>query len=332
MTNGLTIFQVSHIIYVTEPRTPLNNAYHAGSFNLRQKIKMAKQHQPPLNVEQQIGNLKAVGLVIEKEAEAKEFLNNVSYFRLIKAFGIKEKNSNFSNGNSFNKIKGLYIFNAKLRHLIFSQLEKVEVNLRCRIANYFSCKYGVLGYKDPNNFIDEEKHRKFLSDINNEINRNNRAAFVRNFKDNYVGGELPFYALIELFSFGMLSKFFRNMKGEDKKEIANFYGVPYTYLQSWFEHLAFVRNICAHYGRLYNAKFTITPELFDQYTDKGIGNLRFFASLICLKHLLPNDKHWKSFVKKLKKLMKKFPCAQRTHLGIPAGNWVRLLLVPMNKI
>lgn len=35
-----------------------------------------------------------------------------------------------------------------LRHLLFTQIEKVEVNLRCRVANYFSCTYGVPGYKD----------------------------------------------------------------------------------------------------------------------------------------------------------------------------------------
>lgn len=209
---------------------------------------MLKKHQEPLDILQQIENLKNLGLIIEDEAKAIDFLSNVSYFRLIKAFGIKEKNSNFPEGITFENIKGLYIFNAKLRHLLFAQLEKVEVNLRCRISNYFSCKYGIFGYKDANNFKEPEFHAKFLTDIDTEIKRNNKAAFVRNFKDNYEGGDLPFYALIELFSFGTLSKFFKNMKNSDKKEIAKSYGVGYTYLESWFEHLAFVRNICAHYA------------------------------------------------------------------------------------
>ena len=34
------------------------------------------------------------------------------------------------------------MFNANFRQAIFAQIEKVEVNLRCRIANYFSVKYG----------------------------------------------------------------------------------------------------------------------------------------------------------------------------------------------
>lgn len=290
---------------------------------------MLKKHQEPLDVLQQIENLKNLGLKIDDEEKAIEFLNNVSYFCLIKAFGIKEKNSNFPEGITFDNIKGLYIFNAKLRHLLFAQLEKVEVNLRCRIANYFSCKYGIFGYKDANNFKVPEYHAKFMNDIGTEINRNKKAAFVRNFQDNYDGGDLPFYALVELFSFGTLSKFFKNMKNSDKKEIAKSYGVGYTYLESWFEHLAFVRNICAHYGRLYNSNLSISPILYKQYTDLGVSSLRIFASLVCLKHLLPNDKHWNNFIVKVSLLIDDFPCVNKDYLGFPNLEWEKLLSLPL---
>lgn len=293
---------------------------------------MLKKHQEPLDVLQQIENLKNLGLKIDDEEKAIEFLNNVSYFRLIKAFGIKEKNSNFPEGITFENIKGLYIFNAKLRHLLFAQLEKVEVNLRCRIANYFSCKYGIFGYKDANNFKVPEYHAKFLTDIETEIKRNNKAPFVRNFQDNYEGGYLPFYALIELFSFGTLSKFFKNMKNSDKKEIAKSYGVGYTYLESWFEHLAFVRNICAHYGRLYNNNLSISPILYKQYTDLGVSSLRVFASLVCLKHLLPNDEHWNNFIVKVSLLIDDFPCVNKDYLGFPNLEWEKLLSLPLSEL
>lgn len=290
---------------------------------------MLKKHQEPLNILQQIENLKNLGLIIEDEEKAKEFLNNVSYFRLIKAFGIKEKNSNFPKGITFDNIKGLYIFNAKLRHLLFAQLEKVEVNLRCRLSNYFSCKYGIFGYQEVKNFKVPEYHKKFLKDITTEINRNGKAAFVRNFKDNYEGGDLPFYALVELFSFGTLSKFFKNMKNEDKKEIAKLYGVKYTYLESWFEHLAFVRNICAHYGRLYNSNMTITPKLYEQYSKSGISSLRVFASLLCMKHLLPNDEHWQMFIVKISLLIRDFSCVKPALMGFPDKEWEIILSKPI---
>jgi abortive infection bacteriophage resistance protein len=287
-----------------------------------------------MNVDEQIKNLKDLGLTIEDEGSAKTFLNNVSYFRLIKAYGLglKDENLRFKTGVTFNQIKGVYLFNGKFRHLIFAELEKVEVNLRCRIANYFSCKYGVLGYKDSSNFQDPAYHNKFLVDIHAEVNRNKKSPFVRNFENNYEGGELPFYALVELFSFGMLSKFFKNMKNEDKKAIAVMYGVKYTYLESWFEHLAFVRNNCAHYGRLYNMKMSITPVLYKQYTDKGIGNLRVFASLICLKHLLPNDEHWNKFVVEISLLFEDFPCVRKELMGFPENDWEKLLVTPLKEL
>lgn len=177
-----------------------------------------------------------------------------------------------------------------------------------------------------------EYHTKFLTDIETEIKRNKKAAFVRNSQDNYEGGDLPFYALVELFSFGTLSKFFKNMKNSDKKEIAKSYGVGYTYLESWFEHLAFVRNICAHYGRLYNSNLSISPILYKQYADLGVSSLRVFASLVCLKHLLPNDAHWNNFIVKVSLLIDDFPCVNKDYLGFPNLEWEKLLSLPLSEI
>lgn len=90
----------------------------------------------------------------------------------------------------------------------------------------------------------------FIEDIKEEVGRNSKAPFVRNFRDNYEGGELPIYALVEVFSFGTLSKFYKNMKNVDKKVVAKSFGIGYTYLESWLESISYVRNICAHYGVL----------------------------------------------------------------------------------
>ena len=294
---------------------------------------MLKQHQPPMNVQQQIENLKSLNCSIENEEKAQDFLNNVSYFRLIKGFGfsLKEKNSNYTDGVTFEQIKGLYLFNAKFRHLLFPEIEKVEINLRCRIANHFCCKYGVLGYKDSTNFQNTEHHQKCLEDIEAEIKRNKKSPFVRNFQTKYEGGDLPLYAAIELFSFGTLSKFYKNMKSEDKKEIATKYGVTYTYLESWIEHLAFVRNICAHYGRLYNAKFSKTPNLYKEYTENKIGNQRVYASLICLKYLLPNNEHWEMFIAEINMLLQDFPCVDIKLMGFPENIlWQSYLLTDLS--
>lgn len=107
-----------------------------------------KKHQPPMTIDEQIENLKNIGLVINNEEYAKRILNDISYFRLIKAYSLnlKPKNGNYYKGITFEEIVGLYLFNANLRQIIFPEIEKVEINVRCRVANYFAEKYGVLGY------------------------------------------------------------------------------------------------------------------------------------------------------------------------------------------
>ena len=76
---------------------------------------MPKEHQTPIDIEAQIKNLELLNCTIDDYEETRTFLNDVSYFRLVKGycFGLKSKNSNFNDGVSFNQIKGLYLFNAK---------------------------------------------------------------------------------------------------------------------------------------------------------------------------------------------------------------------------
>ena len=151
-----------------------------------------------------------------------------------------------------------------------------------------------------------------------------KAPFVKNFRENYEGGKLPIYALVEIFSFGTLSKFFKNLKKPDKKIIAKSFGVGYTYLESWLESISYVRNICAHYGRLYNAKLSKTPMIYKEYSKAGIRNNSIFGVLLCLKHLLKNDDHWNLFVDRIELLFEKYECVDIGTMGFPR-NWKELL-------
>jgi abortive infection bacteriophage resistance protein len=209
---------------------------------------------------------------------------------------------------------------------LLPEIEKIEINVRCRIANYFAQQYGVLGYLEADNFVNTQYHQSFLDDIEEEIRRNSKAPFVRNFKDNYEGGQLPIYALVEVFSFGTLSKFYKNMKNPDKKAVAKSFGVGYTYLESWLESISYVRNICAHYGRLYNAKLSKTPKLYNEYTEAGVGNNRIFGVLLCIRMMLKKDKHWNTFVEQVELLFEKYEHVDFKTMGFPE-NWKELLEV-----
>ena len=286
-----------------------------------------KKHQKAMTIDEQIENLKSLGLVVSDEDYARKVLNDISYFRLIKAYGLglKPKNGEYQENVLFEDIVNLYTFNLKFRYLLFPLIESIEVNLRCRLSNYFCCKYGVLGYKEKEIFANEKHFEEIKKSIEEELQRNSNALFVKNFKENYEGGDLPFYALVEVFSFGTLSKYYKNLNNVDKKEIAKLFGVGYTYLESWIEHISFVRNICAHYGRLYNAKMPKTPILYKEYTEKRIGNNRVFATLICIKHLLKDNEKWEIFVGDLEELINKYDNVRISTMGFPE-NWKELLI------
>jgi len=136
-------------------------------------------------------------------------------------------------------------------------------------------------------------HRNLLNKLEKEVIRNN-TSFIKNFKNNYEEAKLPFYAVIELFSLGMLSKFFGNLKAEDKKAIAKGnYNIGYTYFESWINSISFVRNICAHYGRLYDVKLVKQPLLYKEY--KEVNNYRILAVILCMKHIIKNEMVWLTF-------------------------------------
>lgn len=280
-----------------------------------------------MTIEEQINNLREIGLIIADEEYAKRILNDISYFRLMKAYSLnlKIRNDRYYENVTFEHIVELYLFNSNFRQLIFAQIEKIEINTRCRLANYFAEQYGVLGYENADNFVSEEYHKQFLNDMESELNRNAKAPFVRNFRENYEGGKLPIYALVEVFSFGTLSKFYKNMKNQDKKSVARKFGVGYTYFESWLESISYVRNICAHYGRLYNAKLSKTPMLYKEYSEKGIGNNRIFGVLLCMKQLLSDDVHWNLFVQDIETLIDKYDGVDIKTMGFPA-TWKKLLI------
>lgn len=150
-----------------------------------------------------------------------------------------------------------------------------------------------------------------------------RAVITNYFSLNYDFGEILLYAAIEVSSFGTLSKMYKNMKNYDKKEISKIFNVDYTYLESWIENIAYVRNICAHYGRLYGAKFIKMPKLYSEYLNRGISNNYIFASILNLK-LLAKQENYNKFYRDLLEIIEKYPFVDLKYLGF-IQNWKELL-------
>lgn len=219
-------------------------------------IKKPKTHH------QQIDILMKRNLIIEDMDEAQSFLKRVNYYRF-SAYGLtlkQESNKDlFKHGVTFNRMKMIYNFDQKLRELLMSYLEPIEIEFRTRISYYHAHEFGSLGYKKSDNFVSSEVHEEFLKKLNDQIDRSNKELFVMHHKSKY-RGEFPFWVAIEVISFGELSKLFRNLHDMIKVKVVKDFNVPHYYVTSWLHTLTYVRNVCAHYGRLYGKRLVIKPQ------------------------------------------------------------------------
>lgn len=192
-------------------------------------------------------------------------------------------------GTSFHTIYRIYEFDRKLRGILFSAIEEIEIYLRAKIAYFHAHKYGPLGYKDPDNFSEQLCKEKFYENIDREIKSNSQALFVKHHIENY-NGQFPIWVIIELFTLGMLSRFYADMKMPDRKFLAkNLYGTTPKNLTSWLRCVTDIRNVCAHYGRLYFRVFPAAPAGFQL---PASIKKRLWGMMLVLKSLYPSKNKW----------------------------------------
>jgi len=292
---------------------------------IKEAYEKVSQIKPPTTFEQQIEIFRSRNLIIEDEKEAIEFLKRVNYYRLTGYTLTLKKNDRFFDGVTFNDIRHLYEFDKKLRNLLLEVLEDIEISFRTHIAYHHAHNYGPLGYLDSKNFENESHHASFLEELKKSINKRNDELFIRHYKEKY-HNEYPIWVALETVPMGCLSKLFMNLKREDKQFISNnYYNVKYFYVESWLHCLSYVRNICAHYSRLYNKRLVITPKLHRKEKRLLESNDKIFAVIIVMKRLCLNKVLWKNFVRKLSELMEAYnDVVDLKEIGF-LNNWQEIL-------
>jgi len=96
--------------------------------------------------------------------------------------------------------------------------------------------------------------------------------------------------MCELFTFGMLSHFFSDLKTPDRKHLAKvLYGTVPRHVSSWLVCCTDLRNICAHYGRLY---FRIFPSVPGGAALPEGASHKLWGAVIALQRLYPDADKW----------------------------------------
>lgn len=107
----------------------------------------------------------------------------VNYYRL-SGYGIglkkKDDKEKYRDGLKLEDLYSLYIFDIKLRNVIFHAIEHIEIKLRCELSYLLAIKYGAAGYLVFNNFeCGKEKHDAFINKFYEEVNRQRNIPFVK---------------------------------------------------------------------------------------------------------------------------------------------------------
>lgn len=290
--------------------------------------------KPFKSINEQIDILKQRGLIIQDMQYAYRVLSHVNYYRLSGYTLTLRKNNEFYKNVTLEQVMQIYNFDAELRVALLYLLEYIEVSFRTHIGYFHSQKYGPLGYVNKSTFKNELHYESFYQEILKLIKENEKnEIFIKHHNEKYEG-QFPFWVIVELMSFGCLSRAFKNLHDDVKRIICkeHYSPIPYDYIENWLQGFVVLRNICAHRGRLYNRYITFTPKLSpkdkklfrDNNLDLNKVTKQVFTYVYIMSKLIDDSLIMDNFVDRFKKLIIKYPFVKLSHYGF-CGNWENFL-------
>lgn len=314
-----------------------------------------KALKPHFTFAQQLATLTARGLVVADDAAALQTLERLGYYRLAGYFyplrqtnpvGTPGRQDPFQPGAAFDLVARLYEFDKALRLLVLDGIERIEVAVRVAIAY-------ELGKRDPRAHLDAKwldgrftsppkkrpaersQHQIWLEKLNAAVAKSNEE-FVQHHRAHY-GGQMPIWVAIEVWDFGMTSRFYAGMQMRDQRRIAQKYGLPDgKYMMTWLRTLNLVRNVCAHHSRLWNRNIQEKPSVPPAATHPILKHLhedsaaisRIYGALACMRYLLRTIAPQCDWHEQLKRLVSTFPATELLSIsggGFP-GDWEEMQL------
>lgn len=270
--------------------------------------------------------LKSRGLLISNPEMAAKYIENIGYYRLsayMYPLLLKPKtNHRYKAGTSFDQVLMLYRFDKKLRILIFNEIEKIEIAVRCAIVES-GCKFtnNPFWMTDQTNFKDITKFNHTLALIDSEVSHS-REEFMAHFKQKYNEKHPPAWILSEILPFGVLTSIYSNITNMRlKKCVAQRFGLQISPFESWITIVTLTRNACCHHARVWNKRNSIRPTLPNRLSNPWIISntdpLRIYFNLCIIKYFINIISPDNDMVQKLKSLLSDYPNVDPTAMGFP---------------
>lgn len=286
-------------------------------------------------IAEQIKCLTERGLIITNSDNASHKLSHISYYRLGEywfSMQYDKEEHKFKPNSRFQDVISLYNFDSELRMLLFGVIEKIEISLRTKLIYHLSHEYDPWWFQNFELFINSRALVKTLSSLDMELTRSKDVTIKNHFKKHKDDLRFPpSWKSLEQTSFGGLSKLYGNLKNTIKSKdiIAKEFGaVNHTYLPSWLQSIAQIRNYCAHHSRLWNKNLPGTPKLLSDPPNNWISDVpkhnefhKLYVHLCLMKYLLNTIQPDNSFTHQLENLFDKHPNVDQNALGMKP-NWL----------
>jgi abortive infection bacteriophage resistance protein len=284
------------------------------------------------NIDEHIIQLRKRGLIINDEDFARHYLSHVSYYRLAGYWWPMQsdkENHIFKPNSKFEDVITLYNFDRELRVLLFDVIEKIEISLRTKLIFHLSHEYDPWWFQNIAIFQNSGALIETLNNIKEEVERS-KDTFIKEHKKKYKEDLRfpPAWKTLELTSFGSLSKLYGNLKNtvKSKDTIAQELGaVNHTFLPSWLQSIAQIRNYCAHHSRLWNKNLPGTPKILSRPPFKWLNDVpkdtsKLYLHLCIMRYLANIIVPENSFSFKLQDLIGRYPSVDPDALGLKS-NW-----------
>ena len=292
-----------------------------------------KYPKQALSFSEQADRLLARGLRADRDTLVAR-LQSVNYYRLSAywyTFRItNDPDDRLIPNTTLDAVWDRYVFDRQLRLLVMDVIERVEVAVRTYVVNRHVMRHGPFGYLDRKTLptIRVEDHRTFIDKIHQEAQRS-REDFVLHYFGKYTQEhDLPLWMACELLTFGGTLTLFRHVETDIKREVALEFGVADKVLESWLITINFVRNICAHHGRLWNrglgSKEPAIPRKHKHpqwHVPVTVASDRMFGVLTILHYMLKQVATQSRWRDRLTGLFDKHPDVPLRFMGFPE-NWM----------
>lgn len=273
----------------------------------------------------------------------RRWLETVGYYRLsaywlpyeLPASDCKTRTKKFKPGTEFDQIIDIYVFDRKLRLLVTEAIERIEIALRARWTNRLALAHGAHAHLDETVFQSGYDHIGLLGSLANRTKDSNEV-FVEHYRRKYAEPFMPpLWVVTELMTFGELSRWFALTKDHRvKTAVARDLGLPSReVLEGTLQLLSYIRNICAHHGRLWNRQTVkrlpnikrFSADLVVVETPSGGGVQAqpanfIYNALVVLVHMLRHQSPDTSFVRRTAALVGTRSPEHLQAMGFP-NNW-----------